>query len=265
MKINDLKLQNDKLSSDLLCYKSFFSNFVDFLNKIYFNLFQEDENIKIEYDLKDYINLSDYINLNDYISLENVNNIFNIIYLNYQDVKEQIRKDIDFYLESDPAITSKEEVILTYPGLKATYFYRIAHLLDDANVAILPRFISEYAHSKTGIDINPRAKIGCPFFIDHGTGIVIGETAVIGDFVKIYHGVTLGASNLSNSMSLKKQKRHPTVGSNVTIYANATILGGNTSIGNHSIIGSNLIITNSIDENTLVYLKNNEVIKKQIQ
>lgn len=253
MKINDLKLQNDELGNNLLYYKLFFSNFVVFLNKIYFSLFQEEGKIEIEHDLRDYINL------------ENDNDIFDILISNYHDVKEQIRKDLYFYLESDPAINSKEEVILTYPGLRATYFYRIAHLLDEAKVAILPRYISEYAHSETGIDINPKATIGCPFFIDHGTGIVIGETTIIGDYVRIYHGVTLGASNPCNFINLKNKKRHPTIGSNVTIYANATILGGNTSIGDNSIIGSNLMITNSIDENKLIYLKNNEIVEKCIK
>lgn len=242
MKINDLKVQHDE----------FFYNFVEFLKKLYLHIFQEELSIESELDLED---------CNTNFDKE----ILDIFALNYPKLKEQLKKDLAFYLESDPAIHSKEEVILTYPGLKGIYLYRIAHLLDDGKVAILPRFISEYAHSKTGIDINPSATIGCPFFIDHGTGIVIGETVIIGDFVKIYHGVTLGASNLSNCLSLKKQKRHPTVGSNVTIYANATILGGNTCIGNHSIIGSNLMITNSIDEDTLVYLKNNEVIQKHIQ
>ncbi len=161
--------------------------------------------------------------------------------------------DVEASYRFDPAAESKEEVITTYPGFFAIAIQRLAHELNDLGVPILPRMLTEYAHSKTGIDIHPAAEIGRSFFIDHGTGIVIGATARIGDNVKLYQGVTLGA--LQVEKSLASTKRHPTIESNVIIYANATILGGETVIGHDSIIGGNVFLTDSVPPYSLVYHK----------
>ncbi|ASK29345.1 serine acetyltransferase [Chryseobacterium sp. T16E-39] len=175
------------------------------------------------------------------------------------DIYNQLILDSVAILEFDPAAGSLEEILLAYPGYFATYVYRISHQLWKQEVKILPRVISEYAHSKTGIDIHPGAVIGEYFFIDHGTGIVIGETAVIGNHVKIYQGVTLGALNVSKEKA--NQKRHPNIEDHVTIYSGATILGGNTTVGKDSIIGGNVWITQSVPPNSLVYHKSEIKIK----
>jgi serine O-acetyltransferase len=167
--------------------------------------------------------------------------------------------DAKSILEFDPAADSLEEVYLAYPGFFATYVYRISHQLWTQEVKILPRVISEYAHSKTGIDIHPGAIIGKSFFIDHGTGIVIGETTVIGNNVKIYQGVTLGALNVSKEKA--HQKRHPNIEDDVIIYSGATILGGETTIGRESIIGGNVWVTQDVPANSLVYHKSEIKIK----
>ncbi len=172
--------------------------------------------------------------------------------------KNCLLRDAELILTFDPAATSLEEIILSYPGFYAITVHRIAHLLYKMKVPILPRMMSEWAHSKTGIDINPGATIGCPFFIDHGTGVVIGETAVIGNNVKIYQGVTLGA--LAVRKEDAKTKRHPTVEDNVIIYAGSTILGGNTVIGRDSIIGCNTWLTQSVPPFSVVYHKHQTVI-----
>jgi len=156
-----------------------------------------------------------------------------------------IVEDAKALYAGDPAAKSLEEVIITYPGFIATAIYRISHKLYALNVPLIPRILSEYAHQKSGIDIHPGAVIGSQFFIDHGTGIVIGETAVIGNHVKIYQGVTIGA--LSVKKRDGKNKRHPTIEDYVTIYAGATILGGDTIVGHHSIIGGNAWLVKSID------------------
>jgi serine O-acetyltransferase len=161
-------------------------------------------------------------------------------------------------LSFDPAAYSLEEVIISYPGFSAITVYRLAHELYKMSVPIIPRMMSEYAHSKTGIDINPGASIGCPFFIDHGTGIVIGETTHIGNNVKLYQGVTLGA--LSVRKEDVQQKRHPTIEDNVVIYAGSTILGGTTLIGHDSIIGGNTWIIDSVQPWSIVYHKNQTII-----
>lgn len=164
-----------------------------------------------------------------------------------------LNTDLEAILEGDPAAQSKTEIIKVYPGFTAICFYRIAHLLHKLEVALIPRILTEYAHSKTGIDIHPGAQIGEYFFIDHGTGIVIGETTIIGNNVKIYQGVTLGA--LSVDKKLANTKRHPTVEDNVIIYAGATILGGETVIGTNSIIGGNVWLTKSVSADSTVYHK----------
>jgi len=164
-----------------------------------------------------------------------------------------LNTDIQAIFNGDPAACSEFEVIRTYPGFFAISFYRLAHSLYKHNVPLLPRILTEYAHSKTGIDIHPAAEIGEYFYIDHGTGIVIGESCTIGKNVKLYQGVTLGA--LSVTKSLAFTKRHPTVEDNVIIYAGATILGGETIIGHDSIIGGNVWLTKSVPPHSTVYHK----------
>lgn len=175
------------------------------------------------------------------------------------DIKKTLLKDAEFILESDPAAKSLIEVIAIYPGFFAIYCYRLAHSLIQ--VPLLPRMITEYAHKITGIDIHPGAVIGTPFSIDHGTGIVIGETAIIGNFVKVYQGVTLGA--LSVDKSKASTKRHPTIEDNVILYAGCTILGGETTVGRNSIIGGNVWLTESIAPFSVVYHKSEIIIRDQ--
>ena len=161
-------------------------------------------------------------------------------------VQDLLMKDVDATLAGDPAAGSKDEVILAYPGLYTIFIYRYAHVLYELQVPLLPRIMSEYAHGKTGIDINPGATIGEYFFIDHGTGIVIGETAIIGDYVKIYQGVTIGALSTRKGQALAGIKRHPTIEDHVIIYANATILGGDTVVGRNATVAGNTFVTESI-------------------
>lgn len=170
------------------------------------------------------------------------------------DITVILKKDLEFFFDSDPACKSYEEIILTYPGFRAVFSYRISHIFYNQKEYLTARIISEYTHSKTGIDIHPGANIGEYFFIDHGTGIVIGETTIIGHHVKIYQGVTLGALSLKNGRGLENEKRHPTVCDNVTIYANASIFGGKTVIGSNVIIGANCIVLKSVKENERVTL-----------
>ena len=166
------------------------------------------------------------------------------------EIRRQIQLDTAAMFKGDPAARSAEEVILSYPGLEAILVYRIAHFLFVNGVPIIPRIMSEHVHGKTGIDIHPGAVIGKNIFIDHGTGIVIGETCIIGNNVKLYQGVTLGA--LSVKKELMNKKRHPTIEDNVTIYSGATILGGETVIGHDSTIGGNTWLTHSVPPNSLV-------------
>ena len=161
--------------------------------------------------------------------------------------------------DGDPAAKSKEGVIFSYPGLYAVYVYRLAHELYIREVPFIPRIMTEYAHSRTGIDINSGARIGEYFFIDHGTGVVIGETTDIGDHVKLYQGVTLGALSTRKGQELRDKKRHPTIEDNVTIYANSTILGGETVIGHDSVISGNAFIVESVPAGTKVSVKNPEL------
>lgn len=177
------------------------------------------------------------------------------------DVRVHLLADADFILESDPAAKSLEEVIAVYPGFFAIYCYRIAHILNNLAIPLLPRMITEYAHKITGIDIHPGAEIGNPFSIDHGTGIVIGETTKVGNHVKIYQGVTLGA--LSVDKARASDKRHPTIEDNVILYAGSTILGGNTVIGRNSIIGGNVWLTESIAPFSVVYHKSEIIVRDQ--
>lgn len=170
-------------------------------------------------------------------------------------------QDAEEILKKDPAAKCMGEILHTYPGFYAITIYRMAHLIHTVlGLPYMPRMLTEYAHNKTGIDIHPAAQIGVPFLIDHGTGIVIGETCKIGKYVNLYQGVTLGAIQVEKGM--QNFKRHPTIEDNVVIYANATILGGNTTVGNHSIIGGNVFLTKSVEPYSLVFNKSDMVIKE---
>ena len=178
-------------------------------------------------------------------------------------IRELVQTDLQAAYDGDPAAFNKAEIVFSYPGLYAITVSRIAHELYLLNVPLIPRIMTEYAHTQTGIDIHPGAKIGKYFFIDHGTGIVIGETSVIGDNVKIYQGVTIGALSTKGGQKLAGTKRHPTIEDNVTIYTGASILGGNTVIGHDSVIGGNVFITTSIPCHTRVSIKSQELDFKQ--
>jgi serine O-acetyltransferase len=175
-------------------------------------------------------------------------------------IYKQILNDAEAIEKGDPAAKSAEEVMRSYPGFYAISIYRISHKLQKQGVPFIPRIFTEFAHGRTGIDIHPGAAIGESFFIDHGTGIVIGETTVIGKNVKIYQGVTLGALSVRKEMA--ETKRHPTIEDNVVIYAGATILGGRTVIGRNSTIGGNVWLTESVEENSLVYHQPETIIQK---
>ena len=175
------------------------------------------------------------------------------------EIYEYLVRDAEIYSECDPASFSTEEVILCYPGFYAIMVYRISHVLYTLEVPVLPRIISEYAHSKTGIDIHPGATIGQHLYIDHGTGIVIGQTTVIGDNVKIYQGVTLGATFVDKD--LRGKRRHPKIEDGVIIYAGSTILGGDTVVGRDSVIGGNVWLTESVPAGSKVYHKPEIIIK----
>ena len=168
-------------------------------------------------------------------------------------------KDIEALYEGDPAATSREEVIVAYPGFFAIVVYRIAHVLYEMRVPIIPRIMTEFVHQKTGIDIHAGAKIGEYFFIDHGTGVVVGETTIIGDNVKLYQGATLGALSPAGMATNPNVRRHPKVGNNVVIYANSTLLGGATEIGDNVVVGGNAFLTSSVEPDTIVSVKNPEM------
>jgi serine O-acetyltransferase len=174
-------------------------------------------------------------------------------------IRALLATDVEAAFDGDPAATNKDEIILSYPGIFAIMVSRLSHELYLLGVPLIPRMMSEYAHSLTGIDIHPGASIGHNFFIDHGTGIVIGETTDIGNFVKIYQGVTLGALSTRGGQILNGVKRHPTIADHVTIYSGASILGGTTLIGEGVVIGSNAFITKSVPEKTRVSIKNPEL------
>ena len=177
-------------------------------------------------------------------------------------LREYLNTDIEAAYLGDPAAYSKEEIIFSYPGLYAIFVNRIAHQLYKLDIPVIPRIMTEYAHGLTGIDIHPGASIGKYFFIDHGTGVVIGETTIIGDNVKIYQGVTLGALSTNGGQKLKNIKRHPTLGNNVTVYSGTSILGGDTVIGNNVVIGGNCFIISSVSEGSKVVMKPFEMIYK---
>lgn len=178
------------------------------------------------------------------------------------DIRDALACDVQAAFDGDPAAESKDEIIISYPGIFAISVYRLAHELYLLSVPLIPRIMTEYAHSRTGIDINPGATIGKHFFIDHGTGVVIGETTIIGNNVTLYQGVTLGALSTREGQLLRGVKRHPTIEDNVTVYSAASILGGETLIGEGVVIGSNVFITKSVPSGTRVIIKNQELVYK---
>jgi serine O-acetyltransferase len=175
------------------------------------------------------------------------------------EIYESLIKDAQLFVDFDPAAHSRESVILYYPGFYAISVYRLSHKLFMLKIPYLPRMISEYAHSKTGIDIHPGAIIGDHFFIDHGTGIVVGETTIIGNNVKVYQGVTLGAASVDKNM--KGKKRHPTLEDNVIVYSGSSILGGDTIIGHDTVVGGNVWLTKSVPPFSVVYHESKVVIR----
>lgn len=237
-----------------MIYKNDVIEFIEHLQKHLFNdTFESDQDL-------DYIETK----LNYFLSKLNITNYSaNDFINNLKNIKEMLLLDLQATYNNDPAADSLDEIIITYPGFYATMTYRLAHELFIHKIPILPRLMTEIAHSQTGIDIHPGATIGKYFFIDHGTGIVIGETTTIGNYVRIYQGVTLGALSLEHPSELRNQKRHPTILDNVIIYAGASILGGNTIIGNNVTIGSNVFITSSIPDNTVVRFKEANYLIKQ--
>ena len=258
-KLNNYQSQNWVLAID--SHKIF-----RWIDDLFFILFPEkkleiDEIQKLwEQNKIDFENLLQIVNSHDLPVEKNLTEAF---YLQIPNIYESLQKDAQAILNTDPAADSISEIINSYPGFLAIAFYRISNSISDLQISMLPRIISEYAHSKTGIDIHPNAKIDVPFVIDHGTGIVIGETCVIGKNVSIYQGVTLGALQVEKSM--EEKKRHPTVEDNVVIYANATILGGSTIIGNNSVIGGNTFITKSVNPFSMVMQANKNNIINQIE
>ena len=179
------------------------------------------------------------------------------------ELRRAIRTDVEAAYKGDPAALSYEEIILAYPCVLAISLQRFAHVLYELKVPLLPRMITEFAHERTGIDIHPGAQIGTHFFIDHGTGVVIGETATIGSRVKLYQGVTLGAKSFemdTKGNPVKGVKRHPDIGDNVTIYAHATILGGDTRIGANSVVGGNVWLIESVPANSIAYFKADDLV-----
>jgi serine O-acetyltransferase len=174
-------------------------------------------------------------------------------------VRALLATDVQATFDGDPAATSLDEIIFSYPGLWGVMIYRLAHELHIGEVPLIPRIMGEFAHSRTGIDIHPGATVGKAFFIDHGTGVVIGETSIIGDHVKIYQGVTLGALSTRGGQALRGVKRHPTIQDQVTIYSGASVLGGETVIGEGAVINSNVFVTQSVPPHTRVSTKNPEL------
>lgn len=234
----------------------------DFVKELYSTLFlcQEvntEDHLQNEFERlgKLLLNLVKSTTQDEVLAEKQTEDFFNVL----PDIYNKLVLDAESILEFDPATESLEEILLSYPGFFAAYVYRISHQLWIQNVKTLPRVISEYAHSRTGIDIHPGAVIGEHFFIDHGTGIVIGETTRIGNHVKLYQGVTLGALNVSKDKA--NEKRHPNIEDHVIIYSGATILGGETTVGRDSIIGGNVWITQDVPPNSLVYNKSEIKIK----
>ena len=214
-----------------------------FTKRLFYNLF--DEQFEETVFLK-----KTFLEITSKLDIKEGERIWNEFQDQFLTIREKLNLDALSFLKNDPASTCIEEVYLAYPGFYAISIYRLSHQLYLLKVPIMPRMMSEYVHGVTGIDIHPGATIGESFFVDHGTGIVIGETSIIKNNVKIFQGVTLGGLQVKKSM--QSSKRHPTIEENVTIYANATILGGDIVIGANSTIGANVWITQSVPENSLV-------------
>ncbi len=206
-----------------------------------------------------HIDFRDMIGSMESIMEKSVNLVTDEFFEKVPHIYKRLMDDASIFVNFDPAARSVESVVLYYPGFYAIAVYRLAHELYNLNVPFIPRIMSEYAHSRTGIDIHPGARIGENFFIDHGTGIVIGETAEIGNEVKIYQGVTLGALFVEKNM--KGKKRHPTIENNVIIYAGSTILGGETIIGHDTVVGGNVWLTRSVPAYSVVYHESKTVIR----
>ena len=231
----------------------------EFTNNLFFTLF--DANACVAQNIEQLENdFTEIYKLACKVDGSGCSKIWPIFLSKLPEILENLNLDAQELVNNDPASNNIEEVYLAYPGFFAIAIYRFSHELLLLKTPLIPRLMSEYAHSKTGTDIHPGATIGESFFIDHATGTVIGETCIIKNHVKIYQGVTLGA--LQVSKELKNTKRHPTVENNVTIYANATILGGNTIIGENSTIGGNVWITASVPKNSLVYHKPETILKQ---
>ncbi|WP_341657043.1 serine O-acetyltransferase [Blattabacterium cuenoti] len=230
-----------------------------FVKKLFHTLFTPNQNVlndvvffQKEYEKLKILLYEIFIELN--INKKNSDNLTRVFFQKVPNIYQTLIIDADAILKSDPAATVIEEIFLSYPGFFATALYRIAHQLWIQKIPIIPRLITEYAHSKTGVDIHASATIGKAFAIDHGTGIVIGSSTKIGDKVKIYQGVTLGAIYVDKKLA--NTKRHPTIEDKVTIYAGATVLGGETIIGHDSVLGGNVWVTKSIPPFSIVYQKN---------
>lgn len=279
------KITDNYRSSDLLCLnktmhlpnRNEIIGIIKDLRRIIFPGYFEDFNLSYSFedyfvgeelvDIKERLNkqilLAMSYNVDDNISKKEIEDKSEEITVRFIEklpyIQNMLLMDVQAGFDGDPAAKSKEEIIFSYPGLFAIYVYRLAHELYVQNVPFIPRIMTEYAHGKTGIDINSGATIGKYFFIDHGTGVVIGETTNIGDCVKLYQGVTLGALSTRSGQKLRDVKRHPTIEDNVTIYSGATVLGGETVIGKGTVIGGNAFITESIKENTRVSVINPEL------
>ncbi len=238
-----LKTESIELLNELIDFL-----FPHFSNKVYYS--NADVLAKLQLLERNLISLLKKINGN---SIDNIEEKAAAFVNSIPSLHDMLWEDADAIYKGDPAAENIDEVILAYPGFMAILIYRLAHELYKLDISIIPRILTEHAHQITGIDIHPGAEIGSPFFIDHGTGIVIGETTVIGKNVKIYQGVTLGALSVDKSMTDKK--RHPTIDDDVIIYSQAVILGGDTVIGKNSIIGGNAWVTQSIPPNSVVYSK----------
>ena len=279
------KITDNYRSSDLLCLnktmhlpnRNEIIGIIKDLRRIIFPGYFEDFNLSYSFadyfvgeelvDIKERLNkqilLAMSYNVDDNISKKEIEDKSEEITVRFIEklpyIQNMLLMDVQAGFDGDPAAKSKEEIIFSYPGLFAIYVYRLAHELYVQNVPFIPRIMTEYAHGKTGIDINSGATIGKYFFIDHGTGVVIGETTNIGDCVKLYQGVTLGALSTRSGQKLRDVKRHPTIEDNVTIYSGATVLGGESVIGKGTVIGGNAFITESIKENTRVSVINPEL------
>ncbi len=262
VKVIDELLEVSNTSTDKILNRNDIIKFVNEVRDVLFLGYNEyiEENIKVYLEKKfesiksKLISLILKIDGIDKFSTKYAEEFLNCI----PQLKKQLNGDLTAFLLSDPAVINEQEIILCYPGFYAISLYRIANTLKGIGVLVLPRIICEHAHSKTGIDIHPGASIGKNFFIDHGTGVVIGETTNIGNNVKIYQGVTLGAISLNDIDSLRNVKRHPTIEDNVTIYSNTSILGGKTIIGEGSVIGCNVFITKSIEKNSKIVFNINK-------